>query len=149
MDFLSEEERDQAMLFTAQYLHRFLGAIEKGLDGLGLKTDTRFSYPDENCRSVINFVVNAGGFKASVIFRGAFEDLLAVDGKADPMRIDMGLEDERYAEEKIAGIVDPLMKILPAALESLEPPPGRSSVSLLQGAFEVGLFEPGKGPSGC
>jgi len=47
MDFLSEEERDQAMLFTAQYLPRLLAAIEKGLEALGLKTDTRFSYPDE------------------------------------------------------------------------------------------------------
>jgi hypothetical protein len=93
-------------------------------------------------------VVAGEGFKATVILRGAFEDLLAMNGKADPTRIDLGLEDERYARKKIAGIVDPLLSLLPAALESLEPPPGRSAVSLLQGSLEVGLFEPGKGPGG-
>ena len=144
MDFMSEEERKQAMLFTAQYLPRFLGAIEKGLEGLGLKTETRFSYPDENCRSVINFVVEGEGFKATVILRGAFEDLLAVDGKADPVRIDMGMESEKYAAEKIAGIIEPLMKLLPAALEYLEPAPGRRSMSLLGGCLEVSLFDPAK-----
>ena len=144
MDIESDKEKEQAMLFTAQYLPRFLDAVEKGLEGLGLKTATRFSYPDENCRSVINFVVEKEGFKATVIMRGAFEDLLAVDGKADPVRIDMGLESEKYAADKIAGIIEPLMKLLPAALECLEPPPGRSSISLLGGCLEVSLFDPAK-----
>ena len=144
MNIESEEEREYAMLFTAKYLHPFLRAFEAGFKDLGLQPLTRSSYPDETGRSVITFMVAGEGFKANVILRGAFEDLLAVDGKADPTRIDLGLEDERYAGEKIAGIVDPLMKILPAALESLEPGPGRNSVTLLDGAFQVALFEPEK-----
>jgi len=77
----SEEEREHAMLFTAKYLHPFLRAFERGFEGLDLKILTRSSYPDETGRSVITFVVASEGFKASVILRGAFEDLLAVDGK--------------------------------------------------------------------
>jgi len=144
MNIETEEEREYAMLFTAQYLHPMLHTFERGFEDLGLRTETRSSYPDETGRSVITFMVAGEGFKASVILRGALEDLLAVDGKADPTRIDMGLEDERYAGEKIAGIVKPIIDLLPAAIESLEPAPGRSSVSLLDGTFQVALFEPEK-----
>lgn len=143
MNIESDEERDCAKLFTAKHLHRMHHAFARGLEGLGLKILRWHDSADQARRSCNTYLVEECGVKYCVVFRGAFEEVLAVDVKADPVRIDPGLEDERYAEEKIAGIVEPLMKLLPALLETLEPEAGRRSASLLEGALEVSLFEPG------
>jgi hypothetical protein len=142
MNIETEEERRHAVGFTVAHLHRMHRAFRRGLEELGLKILNRHDSADPGGRSCNAYLVEEHGVKFCVTFRGAFEAVLAVDAKADHVRIDLGLESERYAEEKIAGIVEPLMKLLPAALEGLEPV-GSRSMSLLGGALEVSLFEPG------
>jgi hypothetical protein len=142
MNIETEEERQHAVAFTVAHLHRMHRAFRRGLEDLGLKVLNRHDSADPGGRSCNTYLVEEHGVKFCVTFRGAFEAVLAVDAKADHVRIDLGLESERYTEEKIEGIVEPLMKLLPAALEGLEPVAGRRSMSLLGGALEVSLGGP-------
>lgn len=143
----SGKEGEYKEAFTAKYLPAMFQAFEGGFEGLGLKTISRSSGTDEAGRSVITFVLAGTGFKGSVVLRGVADDLLAVNGMASPLRIDIGLEDEEYAEEKIAGIVGPLVDLLSSMLGWLKPEAGRSSIKILGGMLEVSLIEEEK-PSG-
>ncbi len=142
MNIESDREREYAERFTAKYEVQMHREFRQGLEGVGLKVLHRhdiLSPAGTWCNTYL--VEGTGGVRFLVSFRGAFRAVLAVDAKAKTMRVDLGLEAEKYAEEKIAGLVEPLMKLLPAALETLEPSPGRSSMRLLDGALEVTLYE--------
>ncbi|HEX5132089.1 MAG TPA: hypothetical protein VFX92_06345 [Candidatus Krumholzibacteria bacterium] len=118
LDFASQEEIARAMLAMVRYLPALVRAFEAGVIDLGLTITERALSRDAEGTVLPTLVVKGGHLTYHLGLRNAIEDFLAVDREARPVHVDPGLDDDTYAQAKIADIISGRLALVKLVEES-------------------------------